>query len=99
MKKVESLLTAIRDLLDRGIIERASGSSNTITSTAATSGSTITAGAKAVSVVFSSDFVGTFNGIARPASSAVNLGATLGKTLPAIAYTVSAGTAYIDVTT
>lgn len=99
MKLIETLLSAIKQLLESGIIERASGSSNTVVSVAATGNGTVTAGAKSVSVLFSADFVGTFNGISRPASSAVNIGATLGKTLPAFSYTISGGTAYIDATT
>lgn len=79
------------------------GAARTFTSSAPTSGATIAAGAKSVGVVFSSDFAGTFNGAA--ASSTIYPGGKTisvinpNDTLPAIPYTISAGTMYLDVLT
>lgn len=72
---------------------------HTLTSTAPTTSaaSPLATGSSSISFVTSSDFTGTINGIAFPASSNKNVTAQLGKTLPAIAYTVTAGTLYIDV--
>lgn len=62
---------------------------------AITSGS-VPAGKRAISFVTSSDWVGTINGAAFPASAAKSYEAPAGTSLPAIAYTRSAGTLYID---
>lgn len=70
--------------------------SSAVTSSAA---SPISAGAKSISFVTSADFIGTINGASYPASASKNPTAELGKTLPAVAYTVTAGTLYIDILT
>lgn len=68
-----------------------------IVSTAPTSGGTVDAGAKSVSFVTSSDFSGTINGAAFPASAAKSFTViSPADTHPAIPYTISAGTLYID---
>lgn len=67
-----------------------------IQSSAVTSGGTVMAGALSVSFVTSSDFSGTINGAAFPASASKSFNAPNGASLPSIAYTRSAGTLYID---
>lgn len=65
-----------------------------LTSTAAVANGTVTAGAKSVTFLPASDFVGTIDGIAYTGAEfqVVPFGAPEKKTLPAIAYTRSAGT-------
>lgn len=76
------------------------GAQRVLTSTASTSSGTVTAGAKSVSFVTSSDWSGSINGASFPASASKNISViSPGDTLPAIAYTRSAGTLYIDVLT
>jgi len=76
------------------------GVQRTLTSSAPTSGGTVSAGAKSVSFVTSNDFSGTINGAAFPTSAAKNVTPTSpADALPAIPYTISAGTLYIDVLT
>lgn len=63
---------------------------------AAVGNGSVPAGKRAISFVTSSDWVGTINGAAFPASAAKSYEAPVGTSLPAIAYTRSAGTLYID---
>ncbi len=63
---------------------------------AATSSGSVAAGKNSISFVTSSDWVGTINGADFPASAAKSYNAAQGRSLPAIAYTRSAGTLYID---
>lgn len=75
----------------------ANGVARTLTSTAATGNGSVTAGALSVSFLTSTDFAGTVNGVTRSTSQAINIAVTYpGDTLPVIAYTISAGTLYID---
>jgi hypothetical protein len=67
-----------------------------ITSIVAVAAGSVAAGASSVSALFSSNFTGTFNGISRAKGSFVTLSGDLNKTLPAIAYTVTAGSITID---
>ncbi len=71
----------------------------TLTSSAATGNGSVPAGAKSASFVTSSDWVGTINGASFPASAAKSITPPQGSVLPAIAYTRSAGTLYIDTIT
>lgn len=76
------------------------GSQRTLNSSAQTTSGSVSAGAKSVSFVTSTDWSGTINGAAFPASASKNLSViNSADTLPAIAYTRSAGTLYIDVLT
>lgn len=83
------------------LIDQTGSGAHTITSTAPTSSaaSPLVAGAKSISFIASTDFVGTINGTSFLAGASKSYTASLGKTLPAIAYTVTAGTLYIDVIT
>lgn len=56
----------------------------------------VPAGKNSISFVTSSDWVGTINGASFPASAAKGYAAPAGFKLPAIAYTRSDGTLYID---
>lgn len=77
-----------------------SGTQRTLTSTAATGSGSVAAGSKSVAFVTSSDWSGNINGVAFPASASKNISViSAGDTLPAIDYTRSAGTLYIDVLT
>ena len=69
----------------------------TITSTLAVANGAIAAGAASVSALFSANFSGTFNGVARAKGSFLTLSANEGKTLAGIAYTVAVGSITIDV--
>lgn len=62
----------------------------------ATTGS-VPAGAQLIIAYFSSDFVGTFNGVSRTAGSSLSIGASLGGKLPAVSYTMSAGNITLDI--
>lgn len=73
-----------------------SGAAKTLTSIAPTTSGTVAAGKGSVSFLSSSDFVGTVNGVAFPANSPKSIAANPGDTINAIAYTISAGTLYID---
>ncbi len=75
------------------------GPTATLASSAATGNGSVPAGAKSVSFVTSSDWSGTINGAAFPASAAKSITPQQGSVLPAIAYTRSAGTLYIDTLT
>lgn len=76
------------------------GVQRTLTSSAVTTDGTVSAGAKSVSFVTSSDFSGTINGVAFPVSASKNVAPiSPADTIAAIPYTVSAGTIYIDVLT
>ncbi len=70
------------------------GPAQTLTSVGATSSGTVTAGASSVTFLPSSDFTGTIDGISYPGTDwqVIPFTAAVGKTLPAIAYTRSAGT-------
>jgi len=68
----------------------------TSTSDATGAGSPIIAGATSVGFTTSSTFSGTINGIARSASTFYGFESAMGKTLPQIAYTVTAGSVIID---
>ena len=70
----------------------------TITSSSETgsTNSPVAAGTTSVGFTTSSSFVGTINGIARAASTFYAFEAAPGKTLPTIAYTVTAGSMIID---
>lgn len=70
----------------------------TITSSTETNStnSPVTAGATSVGFTTSATFTGSINGIARSASTYYSFDAAPGKTLPAIAYTVTAGSMIID---
>lgn len=67
--------------------------SSTVTDSTA---SPVVAGTTAVGFTTSSTFVGTINGIARSASTFYSFDAAAAKTLPSIAYTVTAGSMIID---
>ena len=76
------------------------GEARTLTSTTAAASGSVSAGAKSVSFVTSSDWSGSVNGATRGASLAFSVSViNPGDTLPAIAYVRSAGTLYIDVMT
>ena len=76
------------------------GVQRTLASSAVTTDGTVSAGAKSVSFVTSSDFSGTINGAAFLASASKNIAPiSPADTIAAIPYTVSAGTIYIDVLT
>jgi hypothetical protein len=70
---------------------------NTYTSSNATVSGSVGAGAKSVGALFSSDFIGSFNGATRVAGSSASVSADQGKTLPAIPYTIAAGSIILDV--
>ena len=74
------------------------GTAQVVTSVLASdsTGSPVVAGASAIGFTTDTLFVGTINGIAREASTFYGFEAAPGKTLPAIAYTVTAGTMVID---
>lgn len=63
---------------------------------AATANGSVSAGKNSISFVTSSDWVGTINGASFPAGASKGYTAPPGYSLPAIAYTRSAGTLYID---
>lgn len=71
------------------------GAAVTVESTAAAATGSVGAGATSISFVTGSTWSGTINGAAFPASASVSLSAPQGRSLPAIAYTRSAGTVYI----
>ena len=74
------------------------GTTRTPAFTAATSSGTVTAGAKSVTFIFSTDFAGTILGTTIDLSTmgSITFTAPSGDTLSAIAYTRSAGTIYIQ---
>lgn len=67
---------------------------HTLASSSVSSDGTVAAGAFSVTFLPSSDFVGTIDGLSYPGSAwtAISFQADSGRTLPAIAYTRSAGT-------
>lgn len=67
-----------------------------VASSTVNSNGSVSAGALAVTLTTSDDFAGTINGIARAASTAYVFNPTNGRTLPAIAYTFTAGSIIID---
>lgn len=70
------------------------------TSVAAVASGSVSSGANAVQFITSEDFVGTINGVSAVASFVYPwINANLNNTLPAIAYTVTAGTITINVLT
>jgi len=76
------------------------GVQRTLTSSAATASGSLAAGAKSIAIVTSSDFSGTINGAAFPAFASFNVSVDApANTLPAVAYTRSAGTLYITTLT
>lgn len=58
--------------------------------------SPVTSGATSILFTTSSDFTGTINGKSRFSSTSYSFESVIGKTLPAIAYTVTAGSMNID---
>lgn len=68
----------------------------TSASVTGTTGSPIASGASSVGFTTSSDFTGTINGVTRSASTFYGFEATVGKTLPSIAYNATAGSIIID---
>jgi hypothetical protein len=68
----------------------------TITSTNVTAGGTVTAGATSVTFKTDATFTGTINGVTRGINETITLKSAEGKTLPAIAYTISVGSISID---
>lgn len=62
------------------------------------SASPVIAGKVSVTFTTSSDFAGTILGVARDPATIYSFSSSLGKTLTAIAYTVTAGSMTIDVT-
>jgi len=58
--------------------------------------SPVAAGQAGVTFTTDATFAGTINGVARAASTVYSFTATEGKTLPAIAFTVTAGSLIID---
>lgn len=71
-------------------------SAHTLTSTNATSSGSVASGSYAVGFKTSANFVGTINGVTRGANEFISYQAKLNNTLPAIAYTISAGSILID---
>lgn len=86
-------LKAIQRTLNGGV---APYSAVAVTSSTVAVNGSVTAGALAVTLTTSDDFSGTINGIARAASTAYVFNPTNGRTLPAIAYTFTAGSIIID---
>lgn len=74
------------------------GAPQVVTSVVASdsSGSPLAAGATSLGFTTDTLFVGTINGVAREASTFYGFEASTGKTLPEIAYTVTAGSMIID---
>lgn len=70
-----------------------SSSSNTVVGSA-----TVTSGAYSVNFLTSSDFTGTINGVSRLGGTSVSVAAPLNNSLPAIPYSITTGTLYIDTT-
>jgi len=68
----------------------------TITSTNPSTSGSVTTGATSVAFTTDSSFVGTINGVARSASTLYSFSSTTGKLLPAIPYTITGGTIFID---
>src|ERR1035437_2170330 len=74
----------------------ACGDVQSITSASVATGGTIPAGASSVTFTTNGAFTGTVNGVARLASTTYTFKANPGRTLPAIVYTVTAGSVIID---
>jgi hypothetical protein len=72
------------------------GGAQVLTSSIEVAGGSVTAGAAVVSFVTSVGFTGTINGIARTASTQYVFEASPSKTLPAIPYTITAGSIELD---
>lgn len=68
---------------------------NTLTSFTATNNGLVNAGSKGVAFIPSSNFVGTVNGV--DLNAALTITPEVGKTLPAINYTVTTGSLRIDI--
>ncbi len=98
LQKIWQILLSSRDGNFPLNVQLAAGSTpgpaQTLTSTAAVASGSVTAGASSVTFLPSSDFTGTIDGISYPGTDwqVVPFSAAVGKTLPAIAYTRSAGT-------
>lgn len=88
-----ALVVAVRDNITVSLI---SGGPETITSTVANSSGSVTSGGWSVSFLADSSFSGTVNGAVLISSTGINFTARENKTLPAINYTISAGTLRID---
>lgn len=91
---IGALLTSIKDAILSGLsIVLPAGEQDLDSFTAVASGE-IAAGSSSVTFLPSEDFVGTIDGIAYPGSAwqVVPFSAVPGKTLPAIPYTLTAGT-------
>ena len=73
-----------------------SGTPQILTSLNTGASGSVTAGATSVSFTTDGSFTGTINGAVRLPNTFYTFEAALGRTLPAIAYTVTAGTITID---
>lgn len=73
-----------------------SGANQVVTSTEETASGTVAAGATSVLFECSSHFVGTINGIARPAGFIRSYTSKEAYTLPEIEYTITSGTITIE---
>lgn len=73
-----------------------SGGAQVLTSSTEVAGGTVLAGATVVSLRTSIGYTGTINGVTRIASNQYIFEAAAGKTLPAIPYTITAGSIDID---
>lgn len=93
---------AIRDYLLYRIYENTysgssgGGTAESINSVVATSNGSVSAGGTCVMMETSEDFVGNINGVARRASQSYTFRANYNNYLPAISYTISAGSITID---
>ena len=70
---------------------------NTYTSILATTSGSIATDKVSISFLTSSDFVGTINGVTRPADYSLSLQSEIGKKLPSISYTITSGNIIIDI--
>lgn len=93
---IDRLLVAINTT--NSLLGGGSGGTQTITSSSETgsTNSPVATGASSVGFTTNSAFVGTINGIARNASTFYSFTAKNGETLPAIPFTVTAGSMIID---
>lgn len=98
---VEAKLRLMTSQLASLVTNTPAGAQRTITSTVATTGATIAAGAKSVSFIFSSDYAGAVNGatIDPAVTASKSFNAPGPDTLPAIVYTCTAGSVTVDVMT
>lgn len=98
---VEAKLRLMTSQLASLVTNTPAGVQRTITSTVATTGATIAAGAKSVSFTFSSDYAGAVNGatIDPTVTASKSFNAPGPDTLPAIVYTCTAGSVTVDVMT